>query len=113
MVLLSVLNNVLAFGLELMALLIVGYMGTKISSSLPLKVLGSLVVVGVLVVVWGTYLAPKAATRLPMPYLLLAKLVILLLPNFAFLMQGQTTWAVVWSTLVVGHLGLAWWMNEV
>lgn len=69
-------NLLIRFLLELCILLIFGYWGFKTGSQGLSKVLFGVGVPVVAAVIWGTFLAPKAAWRLSQPWLLLLELII-------------------------------------
>jgi hypothetical protein len=69
-------NLILRFLLELCLLAAFGYWGFQTGQSSPVKIVLGLGAPLLVAVVWGAFLAPKAARRLREPWLLILELVI-------------------------------------
>ena len=92
-------NMGLRFVLELCLLLIVGSWGWRTGETTLMKVLlgmGSLVLVAA---VWGVLLAPKSATRLPAPWLLLLEIVLFGLAAGALVRVGRPNLAIAFGLI--------------
>jgi hypothetical protein len=105
-------NDVLAFIIELIALAGFGYLGTMFSNNKILQTIGAVVCVGIMVVLWGAFFAPKADYRLTMPWLFVGKLIILLMPGYILLYKKNFTWALIWVAVVILHLVVATLQNQ-
>lgn len=70
------LVDILAFSIELAALVAYGYWGAYSQDSLLGKVVLGLGIPVLVVVIWGYFFAPKAKRRLEMPWLLIGKIAI-------------------------------------
>ena len=93
------LNLLIRFLLELCILLIFGYWGFKTGSQGLSKVLLGVGVPVVAAVIWGTFLAPKAAWRLSQPWLLLLELIIFGLTTWALYSTGKTSLAAIFGSI--------------
>ena len=100
-------NDVLAFVLELAALAALAVWGFTLDAAWPLRLVLGLGAPILMIVVWGLLLAPRAARRLVMPWLLVAKLVVFGVAATALAGAGHAHLAVVFGVLVVLNLGLA------
>ena len=70
------INLALSFILELLMLAAVGYWGYSLRPDLPGKLFLAVLGPVFLAVTWGFFFAPTARRRLPMPWLLIGKLVL-------------------------------------
>ena len=68
----KLLNEAVRFFLELCILIILGYWGFKTGNSTFTKILLGIGSPLLFAVIWGIFLAPKSATRLQEPWLLIA-----------------------------------------
>lgn len=100
-------NDVLAFVLELAALAALGVWGFTLEAPWPLRLVFGLGAPLLMIVAWGLLLAPRAARRLVMPWLLVAKLVVFGLATAALAAAGHASLAIVFGVLVLLNLGLA------
>ncbi len=105
-------NDGLAFVLELAALAALAVWGFTIDAVWPLRVTLGLGAPILLIVVWGLLLAPQADHRLPLPWLIVVKLVVFGLAAAALAAAGHPRLAVVLGVLVVLNLGLAVAWNQ-
>lgn len=105
-------NEALAFLIELIALVSFGYLGTMFSNNKMIQTIGAVVCVGIMIVLWGAFFAPKADYRLMMPWLFVGKLIILLMPGYIMLYKKNFTWSVIWSAVVILHLVVATLQNQ-
>lgn len=108
--LLKTINLGLAFFLELLVLVIYGYFGYQFlpdGTSQILRYLLAVVMIAIIAVPWGSYLAPRALHRLQMPWLLLIKLVIMMLGILMLLNMHRTSFAIVLAIFVAIHYLLA------
>ena len=108
--LLKMVNLGLAFLLELLILVIYGYFGYQFlpdGTSQILRYLLTAVMIAIIAVPWGNYLAPRALHRLQMPWLLIVKLVIMMLGILMLLNMQRTPFAIVLAIVVAIHYFLA------
>lgn len=110
MALLKLTNVGVRFLLELCLLLVFGYWGFRSGQNGLTKALLGVGAPLLTAVVWGTLLAPKAATRLHEPWLLLAELVLFGLAVWALLGNGRTTLGIAFGLIYVVNkiLMLVW-----
>ena len=97
---LKMINLALAFGLELAALAALAYWGFTTGPGVLAWVLG-LGAPLVMVVVWGLWMAPTAARRLPDPGRMVAQLGIFGIAALALAVAGQPGWAAIFAVLTV------------
>ncbi len=96
-------QNILAFVLEIAALVLYGLWArslTSVSIWSWVLFLSSFIAFATL---WGLFLAPKAPRRLHMPWLLVGKFALLLLPGLLYF-QKNILYAIAWAVLVLLHL---------
>ncbi|HSP47401.1 MAG TPA: YrdB family protein [Clostridiaceae bacterium] len=107
MELLKNLNYLVAFIIEITALIVYGQFGYQLGGRTWQKILLAGLFVGTMVLVWGRYLAPRANDRLVMPMLLVAKLGIMGTAVAMLLYLGRTGQAVTFGAVLVVHYTLA------
>ncbi len=100
-------NDLLAFVLELAALAALAVWGFTVGPNLPARIVLGLSAPALMVVVWATWLAPKSDRRLPMPWLPVAKLVVLGVAWAALAAAGHLRLALVLAAVAVVNLGFA------
>lgn len=103
----KVLNDLVAFALEVTALVVYGYYGYQLGGKPWQKLLLAAVFMGVMALVWGRYLAPRAQGRLVMPMLLVAKLLVMGTAFAMLLDLGRSTQAVLFGIILVIHYSFA------
>ena len=100
----GILNAVVAFVVELIAIFSFGYIGAYFFTGRPLQIIGAIVSVVAIIFVWALFFSPKASYRLEMPWLFIGKLIILLMPSLMFYLKGDMQWAVSWAVIILVHL---------
>jgi hypothetical protein len=100
-------NLGLSFLLELCALAALAYWGFQVSSGPIMAVVLGIGAPLLMALVWGRFAAPASRTRLPIPALLVLKLVIFALAAAALAVAGQPVPATVFGVVVVINLALA------
>ncbi|TLQ39726.1 DUF2568 domain-containing protein [Ruoffia tabacinasalis] len=78
MKLLQGLHAVLALIIEIVALISFGYFGASFFSQRWLRILGTTVSVGFIIIIWGAFFAPKATYPLPIAWMIIGKFLILM-----------------------------------
>lgn len=101
------LNYVVAFVVEVTTLVVYWYFGYQLGERPWQKILLAVAFVGIMALVWGNYLAPRADDRLVMPMLLLAKLAIMGIAVAMVLYLGRTGQAAIFGAVLVVHDTLA------
>ncbi len=103
-------NLGLRFLLELCALAALGYWGVRAGQTLPLKIALGIGAPLLLAVFWGTFVAPKAAIRLPRAATFLLGLLILELVALVLGLAGQSGLAIAYAVVIALNAGLmlAW-----
>ncbi len=104
---LRAVGDVLALVVELAALAAFAVWGFTAGPSTALAIVLGVGAPLAFAVVWGLLLAPRARRRLPMPWLLVAKLVLFALATVALAAAGLPALAVVLGSLAAVHLVLA------
>lgn len=99
-------NIALRFLLELAAVAALGYWGAHVGTMLPLKLLLGLGAPLLLVLVWGTFAAPRATVTLPAPAPFLLRLALLILAGGALALAGRATWGMAYTALAVVNAAL-------
>jgi hypothetical protein len=100
-------NLALAFLLELAMLAALGYWAFRAAPGGWLSWAAAVVVVAIAIGLWAAWGAPKSATRLAMPALLVFKIVMFGAAAIALFASGQAMWAALFAVLAVLHLALA------
>lgn len=99
-------NDVLAFALEIGALILWALLLASLAGQGWLRIALPIAALAVLIFIWGRLLAPNAAHRLAMPWLAIAKLAILLTPALYFVRTQRPALAIGWALLVIAHIAL-------
>ncbi len=99
-------NLAVAFLLELCALGALGYWGFQAGSGIGAKLVLGIGAPLLAAIVWGTFVAPKAAVTLPAPAHLALQLVVFGVAAAALAVSGRPTWAWVFGLAVVANLAL-------
>lgn len=96
-------QDVLAFVLEMGALVLWGLWAWSLSSQLLWKVMLAALAVGVFIAFWALFFARKARHRPSIPWLFTGKLLLLLPPGLLYFSTNPMP-AVVWGVMVLYHL---------
>lgn len=98
-------NDILAFVLEIFALIAFGKFGYDLyDSPAVLRWVLALAALALFALIWVRFFAPTANQRLTMPWLLIGKAVMLSLPVLTFLQAGKPLYALPYLALVAIHL---------
>ncbi len=100
-------NDVVAFLLELAALAALAWWGFTVDAPVIVRILLGVAAPAAMIGVWATLLAPRAARRLGMPWLVLAKAVVLGLGAAALWAAAGPVAGLVLAVLVAVNLTLA------
>ncbi|SEK89092.1 YrdB family protein [Streptacidiphilus jiangxiensis] len=100
-------NELLAFVLELVALGGLAWWGFHTGHNLALHLLLGIGAPLLMAVAWGTYAAPRAKRPLPIPALLVFKLVVFGLAAAAIYATGAHTFGLVFAAVAVVNTLLA------
>lgn len=92
-------NVGIRFLLELCILVIWGYWGGRMGENGLTKILMGGGIPILFAVVWGIFLAPKSATRLPEPWLFLLEIVIFGLAAWALYSTGKISLAIIFGVV--------------
>jgi hypothetical protein len=106
------LNLVFRFVLEMVVLVALFLWGVSVSSELIIQVILGLGAPAVVVVVWGLFVAPKAARRLPDPQRLAVEIVIFGAAVLAFLAAGELLLALLLAAAATLSLFLMWYWGQ-
>ncbi|GAA4604696.1 hypothetical protein GCM10023195_16020 [Actinoallomurus liliacearum] len=104
---LHVVNEGLAFALEIAALAVLAWWGADVGDGVVLSVLLGVGVPLVTAVVWGLFAAPKARVRLPLAGVLLVKVLVFGAATAALYALDHGALALVGAVIVVANLVLA------
>lgn len=105
-------NMLLAFIVEVIAVISYGYFGAQLASSRLLQIIGVIISIGIIVVIWGAFFAPKASYPWPEPWLYLGKFFILMMPSYMLYLRGNTSMAITWFVLILMHLTLLYFQPK-
>jgi len=87
-----------------------GYEAFSLPLDIRLRLVCAILVPVSLAVVWGLFFAPKARRRLPMPWLLIAKLVLFAGSVVALLITGRPSLAWPYAALIaINFTGVVLW----
>lgn len=98
------LNDILAFVLELAALVLWGLWAYRLPQARHWAWPAATLAVALFVGLWALFFARTAAHRPPLPWLALGKL-LMLLPAGLLYWRGQISHSLLWAALVLIHLG--------
>lgn len=101
MAMLKLLNQVLAFSLELWMLYMLGYSGYQNGKGTGWKYALAIALPVVAVLLWGYFAAPKSDHRLVFPYLTMFKLTLFGITAFLWYKSGHQQSALVFTGLVL------------
>jgi hypothetical protein len=93
-------NLALKFGVELAAIVSLGYWGASLGGSL-LPVVMMVLAPAAMIALWGRFAAPRARRRLPRRTRIPFELTLLLLAAGALLAAGEGAWAAILAAAVV------------
>ena len=100
-------NELLAFLLELVALLLLGVWGFHVGSNIAIHVLLGIGAPVLMAVVWGTFAAPRARVKLPVPAVLAIKAGVLVIAAVAGYAAGWRAFAIVFGVVALLNLAVA------
>jgi hypothetical protein len=98
---LKTVNQVVTFLLEIAMLIAYGYYGMSGSQTFLYRLLFTIFLVALVIVLWGTFAAPKSARRLKMPYLAIFRTTVFLISAFLLFQAGQKNMAIILAGLSV------------
>ncbi|AJF68771.1 YrdB family protein [Streptomyces vietnamensis] len=104
---LHVLNEGLAFLLELAALAALAWWGWDSAENVALRLLLAVAAPAVAAVVWGLFAAPKARFRVPLAGVLAVKALVFGAAALALLGVDRPVWAVVFAAVALVNTALA------
>lgn len=104
------LNLFATFILEIALFIAFGEIAFRLDAPLVLRILTAVGVIGFVIFMWAMWLAPRAAYRLELPWLVVAKAALFLLASLGLYLQGDTLSAIVLSGAFVlaETLALIW-----
>ncbi|MBZ6526907.1 YrdB family protein [Aerococcaceae bacterium DSM 111021] len=97
-------SAVLALIIEFIALISYWNFGTHFFSTRWVQILGGFISVGVIIIIWGAFFAPKASHPLPVHWALVGKFIILSMPSYMWFIKENKTYAAIWSVILIVHL---------
>ena len=97
----KLLNEAVRFLLELCILIIFGYWGFKTGNSTLTKILLGIGSPLLFAVIWGIFLAPKSATRLQEPWLLIVEIILFGITAWALYNTGKVSLAIVFAVIYI------------
>ena len=100
-------NEVMAFVFELLALAILAWWGATVGSGLALHLIAGIGAPLVAAVVWGLFASPKAKVALPLPAILAVKALVFGTAMICLDVLGHRTLAVVFGLLVPANTVIA------
>lgn len=112
MQILKIINQIVAFLLELCMLAAVGRWGYLQVKSTWAKYGIAILLIVVVVMLWGYFAAPKSANRLSLKYRMIFKFVLFMLTTLMLHKIGQTNYAVIFGLVALFNLGLEYYFGE-
>ncbi|CAN7205895.1 DUF2568 domain-containing protein [Terrabacter sp. LjRoot27] len=100
-------NDVVAFGVEILAVVLLAAWGSTLGTTTAAHVLGGVLVPTVAVILWGLFAAPRAVVQVPVLGVL-TKVVVLGGAAVAAFAVLPLAWAVVVAVVVVVNTVLTW-----
>lgn len=100
-------NDLVAFLLELLAVAALAWWGFAFDGPVVVRILLGIAAPAAMIGIWGSLLAPKARRRLPMPWLVVAKVVVFGVAALALGAAGGVWFGVAFAAVAVVNLGLA------
>ena len=94
----------LAFALELVALVFVVYVAWTGFANIWLRLLFGAVCLVIFVVLLGAYFVPKTTIRMRIPWILWGKLLLLSVPAYKMARDGENRVAINYVLVVLSHL---------
>ncbi|MER5208888.1 YrdB family protein [Streptomyces sp. NPDC002825] len=104
---LHVLNEGLAFLLELAALAVLAWWGWESAENTALRLLLALAAPAVAAVVWGLFAAPRARFRVPLAGVLAVKALVFGAATLALLGVDRPAWAIAFAAVTLVNTALA------
>lgn len=101
------LNEGLAFVLEVMAIVALAWWGFTSGGNVLLNIVLGIGTPAVAIVLWGLFAAPRARFKVALPFVLLVKAVVFGAGALAFYGVDHATWAVVFAVIAVLNTALA------
>src|SRR5699024_2715309 len=89
--------------IEFGGLISFGYFGVRFFPQRWLRILGTTVSVGVIIILWGAFFAPKATYPLSIAWLIMVSFLTLLLTRYLWLQKGDRLYAGVWFVRIIFH----------
>lgn len=107
MAIVVVINQTLAFSLELALLVAFAMYGYQVTGHTVLRWVLAVAIVAAAIALWGRFAAPNSTARLHMPALLAFKIAMFCAGAGAFLGAGRPVVAIIFAVFVAVHLSLA------
>lgn len=104
---LHVLNEGLAFVLEVAALAVLAWWGWESAENVALRLLLAVAAPAVAAVVWGLFAAPRARFRVPLAGVLLVKALVFGAAAVALYALDRPGWAVAFAAVALVNTALA------
>lgn len=98
-------HDIVVFVLEILALVFWGLIAWSQAQMAVWRWVLMIAAVAAFITLWGIFCSPHSRRRIPMPWLLVAKVPMLLLPGMIYL-RGQALAMTVWAVAVLGHLAI-------
>lgn len=99
MQILKSLNQVIQFLVEMVMLVALGYGGFQLGKTTFSKYLFAVSIVGIVIVLWWLFAAPKAPYRLDLPFRLFFKLALFFIAAFLLYESGQSNLAIIFAVI--------------
>lgn len=100
-------NDVVAFGVEVLAVVLLAVWGASIGTTTAAHVIGGILVPAVGIALWGCFAAPRAVVRVP-ALAVATKVLVLGGAALASFMVLPVGWAVVLTVVIVVNTLLTW-----
>lgn len=108
----KVLNDAIAFMLELAMLIALSMSGYQLATATVLKYSAAILLPAVVIMLWAVWGAPKSKRRLPFPWLSVFKLTLFSLTALLLFYSGHRTAAIIFGAVAYLNELLALLLNR-
>jgi len=103
----KMLNDAVAFFIELIMLVALSMSGYHLATTAFLKYSLAIGLPAVTILLWGKWAAPKSKSRLPYPWLTVFKLILFSITALLLFYSGYVTGAIIFGAVAYLNVGLA------
>ncbi|HLO42713.1 MAG TPA: YrdB family protein [Leadbetterella sp.] len=112
MQIIKIINQTIAFALELAMLATMGHWGYLQGKSTWSKYGIAAVLVLIAILLWGYFAAPKSANRLSLGYRIIFEFVLFMIATFMLHKSGNTNYAIAFGIIATVNLSLEYYFAQ-